>query len=172
MERTSRVLSLRRPPRRNVTSLTNWLNGTAALARDETAYLSNTNDLVSLSPPGDRLVTNIESLAEDGLIRFHKGFRSVSHAPLLEAACFYTKTRRYVAARAPPIERLTCLSVHRCPCQTSFTRRHVRISDLDLDDADHRLLFRAERTTSLGPDTNRDYDVADDNCDPLLPKNS
>ncbi|KAI0534863.1 hypothetical protein GGR58DRAFT_481204 [Xylaria digitata] len=78
MEMGSRVLSLRRPPRRNVTSLTNWLNGTAALARDETAYLINTNDLVSLSSSGDRLVTSMEGLAEDGLIRFHKGFRSLS----------------------------------------------------------------------------------------------
>ncbi|KAI0409257.1 hypothetical protein F4802DRAFT_242027 [Xylaria palmicola] len=78
MERASRALSLRRPPRRNVSSLTNWLNGTAALARDETAYLINTNDLVSLSSSGDGLVTSMEALAEDGLIRFHKGFRSLS----------------------------------------------------------------------------------------------
>ncbi|KAK5633092.1 hypothetical protein RRF57_008806 [Xylaria bambusicola] len=92
MERASRALSLRRPPRRNVTSLINWLNGTAALARDETAYLINTNDLVSLSSSGDGLVTSMEGLAEDSLIRFHKGFRSVSQKYPPETSIFYAKT--------------------------------------------------------------------------------
>ncbi|KAF3760518.1 hypothetical protein M406DRAFT_267573, partial [Cryphonectria parasitica EP155] len=76
MEKISHALSLRRPPRRNVTSLSNWLEGNAALARDETAYLCNTDDLVSLSCSGDGLVTSMEGVVEDALIRFHKGFRS------------------------------------------------------------------------------------------------
>lgn len=78
MELNARILNLKRPPMRNISSLMNWLTGTAALARDETGYLMNRNDLVSLRSPEDGLVTSLEGLVEDGLIRFHKGFRAVS----------------------------------------------------------------------------------------------
>ncbi|KAH6603878.1 hypothetical protein Trco_007324 [Trichoderma cornu-damae] len=47
LERASRALSLRRPAARNVDALVNWLNGTAALARHETAYLNGTKDLTA-----------------------------------------------------------------------------------------------------------------------------
>jgi len=62
---------------RNVSSLQNWVNGNACLARDETAYLQ-AKDLTSVVSASDDTITRVEELVEDGLIYLYKGFRDVS----------------------------------------------------------------------------------------------
>ncbi|KAF1828591.1 hypothetical protein BDW02DRAFT_593168 [Decorospora gaudefroyi] len=78
VERICRILKLTSPSRRDITSLSNWLNGTAALARDETRYLQNSTDLASLDPGDDSLISTVHGLVEDALIRFFKRFRKLS----------------------------------------------------------------------------------------------
>jgi len=79
-------MSMRRPPQRDVTSLVNWLDGTAALARDETQYLNHARDLVSLGPTDDSLFSVTESLVEDSLIRYSEWFRTVSRYTISNAS--------------------------------------------------------------------------------------
>ncbi|KAK3936714.1 hypothetical protein QBC46DRAFT_461337 [Diplogelasinospora grovesii] len=74
-ERTHRMLSFGSAEGRDVRSLQNWLDGTGCLAREETAYLTHSRDLVSLAPAGDNAVLQLETWVEDKLIRFYRGFR-------------------------------------------------------------------------------------------------
>lgn len=62
---------------RDVLSLQNWVNGNACLAREETAYLTQCKDLLSMASSDDNAVTRLEAWVEDKLIRFYKGFRQV-----------------------------------------------------------------------------------------------
>ncbi|KAF4630754.1 hypothetical protein G7Y89_g7386 [Cudoniella acicularis] len=75
-ERTCRVLSFGPAQRRDVESLQNWLEGTGCLAREETAYLTQHQELISLAPVGDNAVMQLEAWVEDKLIRFYRGFRN------------------------------------------------------------------------------------------------
>ncbi|RDA95040.1 hypothetical protein CP533_2193 [Ophiocordyceps camponoti-saundersi (nom. inval.)] len=75
VERTYRLLSYPPAHQRDVESLQNWLSGTGCLAREETAYLSHSEELMSLAPEDDSALLGIESWVEDKLIRFYRGFR-------------------------------------------------------------------------------------------------
>lgn len=62
---------------RDVSSLQNWVNGNGCMAREETAYLTRCNDLLSMAPAGDDAVAQLRPWVEDKLIRFYKGFHEV-----------------------------------------------------------------------------------------------
>lgn len=62
---------------RDIASLQNWVDGTGCLARDETAYLTCKDELVSLAPAMDSAVLQLETWVEDKLIRYWHGFRRV-----------------------------------------------------------------------------------------------
>lgn len=62
---------------RDVLSLQNWVNGNACLARDETAYLTYSKELLSVASLDDGAVTRLEAWVEDILIRFYKSFCEV-----------------------------------------------------------------------------------------------
>ncbi|OTB18770.1 hypothetical protein K445DRAFT_19378 [Daldinia sp. EC12] len=51
-------------------SLLNWLRGTGSIARDETAYLTYDQELVSLAPTGDDGLRQLETWIENKLIYF------------------------------------------------------------------------------------------------------
>ncbi|KAI0133390.1 hypothetical protein F4776DRAFT_133889 [Hypoxylon sp. NC0597] len=70
IERTSRTLSYGRAQKRDKESLLNWLSGTGSIARDETAYLTHSQELVSLAPTGDTALSQLETWIEDKLIYF------------------------------------------------------------------------------------------------------
>lgn len=63
---------------RAVASLQNWVNGNRCIARDETAFLQESGDLIELCPSSDGVFVKLESWVEDNLRRFYKGFRQVS----------------------------------------------------------------------------------------------
>jgi hypothetical protein len=86
IDQTSRTLKLKHPSPRDVRSLENWLNGTAALARDEARYLQGRWDLATLNPADDGLFALVEGLIEDALIRFLNRFRHV--IPHLPWVCY------------------------------------------------------------------------------------
>lgn len=77
MERTRRIFSLDPAKPRDIRSLQNWLNGTGCIAREETAYLTHDQELVSLAVSGDSALQQLEVWVEDKLIRFCRGFRKV-----------------------------------------------------------------------------------------------
>lgn len=77
LERTHRTLTLDPPSQRDVQALQNWLDGTGAVARDERAYLTHFQDLVTVAPTGDTAVVRLETWVEDQLIRYYSGFRQV-----------------------------------------------------------------------------------------------
>lgn len=74
-ERTHRMLELKQAQRRDVRSLQNWLEGTACLAREETAYLAHDKELVTLAPTGDSALTQLEAWAGDKLVQFFRDDR-------------------------------------------------------------------------------------------------
>lgn len=55
------------------------------MTREETAYLTNFNDLMSLSSSKDAAMAQLETWVEDCLIRFYKSFRQVNLALVLDA---------------------------------------------------------------------------------------
>jgi hypothetical protein len=62
---------------RDVLSLQNWVSGTACLARDETAYLTHCEDLISVASSGDGMAEQLENWVEDILVRFGSCFGKV-----------------------------------------------------------------------------------------------
>lgn len=71
------MLSFEAANPRDVLSLQNWVNGNACLAREETAYLTRCNELLSVASSNDGAVSWIEAWVEDSLIRFYNGFYKV-----------------------------------------------------------------------------------------------
>lgn len=53
-------------------SLLNWTDGTASIARQETAYLTHTPDLINLADRCDSAITRIEWLIEDCALRLER----------------------------------------------------------------------------------------------------
>ncbi|KAK4690873.1 hypothetical protein P7C71_g6014, partial [Lecanoromycetidae sp. Uapishka_2] len=77
VERSHRISSLESAKQRDIASLRNWIAGTACVAREETAYLSHPSDLINISSPKDHASDRLETLLEESLMRFWKGFRGV-----------------------------------------------------------------------------------------------
>lgn len=67
---------------RDVSSLQNWVNGNACLARAETAYLLHSDDLLTVAQPDDGAINQLESWLKDNLIRYFKRFSTVSNSSL------------------------------------------------------------------------------------------
>jgi hypothetical protein len=63
---------------RDILSLQNWVNGSACLAREETAYLTRGDDLFCSASPNESCIKATEDWLEDNIIHFYKGFRKVS----------------------------------------------------------------------------------------------
>jgi len=72
-----KMLSYSSPQLRDVTSLENWIERTACLARDETAYLARKDDLLSITTPNDDLLVGLEQLCENGVIAVCKLLKMV-----------------------------------------------------------------------------------------------
>lgn len=75
IERNHRVLNFEAANARDVSSLQNWVDGNACLARQETAYLTHHDDLLSTASPKDQSVTRFEAWVEDALIWSSRWFR-------------------------------------------------------------------------------------------------
>ncbi len=78
IERSNRMLNMAAASPRDILSLQNWADGTASLARDETAYLLKTDDLFSTVPSTDDACARIESLLEAFASRLYERCCTVS----------------------------------------------------------------------------------------------
>ncbi|KAH6892190.1 hypothetical protein B0T10DRAFT_287825 [Thelonectria olida] len=76
VERTHKSLGYDKASRREATSLQNWLGNNRSLAREETAYLSHSNELFAVSLTKDSAMLRFESWVEDNLIRLSRRWRS------------------------------------------------------------------------------------------------
>ncbi|RDA84140.1 hypothetical protein CP532_0115, partial [Ophiocordyceps camponoti-leonardi (nom. inval.)] len=105
VERTYRLLSFPPAHQRDVESLQNWLSGTGCVARDETAYLSHNEELMSLAPEDDSALLGIETWVEDKLIRFFRGFRNVRVPPfdIMVMRLTERQSRFHVVSRDPNV---------------------------------------------------------------------
>lgn len=70
VERTDRALRREDASIHSISNLQNWVNDSASLARDETAYLAKAGDLMTLSPMrSNGIPSQLERLIENILIR-------------------------------------------------------------------------------------------------------
>ncbi|KAJ5945436.1 hypothetical protein N7516_005604 [Penicillium verrucosum] len=79
-ERTSRIHNFGPACPRDIESLNNWLERTGSLAREETAYLARSHELISLAPAGDSAMMQLETWVEDRFIRLFPSFQKVRTA--------------------------------------------------------------------------------------------
>ncbi|KAK3295117.1 uncharacterized protein B0H64DRAFT_394294 [Chaetomium fimeti] len=75
VERCRQMLAYSRGSPRDVASLQNWLDQTGCLTREETAYLDQPSDLITLASPTDSALKRLEDWVEDRLVRHYKRFR-------------------------------------------------------------------------------------------------
>ncbi|CAI7605571.1 unnamed protein product [Penicillium glandicola] len=80
IERTSRIHNFGPACPRDIESLNNWLERTGSLAREETAYLARSHELISLAPAGDSAMMQLETWVEDKFIRLFPSFQKVRTA--------------------------------------------------------------------------------------------
>lgn len=82
------MLGYRPASQRAVTNLTNWVEGTAALAREETAYLGSKEDLLCANAPADDALSRLEEFIETAIVRLSRGYRKVGRLrPLYAGSC-------------------------------------------------------------------------------------
>lgn len=68
LDRSRRILAFDNPRKMDVTNLQNWVGNTSSLAGDETAYLFQPKDLMTIPLPEDNALSRLSPLLE-GLIR-------------------------------------------------------------------------------------------------------
>lgn len=73
IERSHRVLGLEVASHRDVVSLQNWVDGNGCIARQETAYLAQTEDLLTIASPDDGATKWLGALVEGFLFRKRVG---------------------------------------------------------------------------------------------------
>ncbi|KAI1127945.1 hypothetical protein F5Y10DRAFT_292493 [Nemania abortiva] len=94
-ERTYRVLSRNPAEPRDVESLQNWLHNTGCLAREETAYLTHHEELVSLAPPGDNAMVRLEAWVEGKIMLLWPSFQKGNVSDDPNAVDLVTATATY-----------------------------------------------------------------------------
>lgn len=90
------MLSYKPARPRDVTSLQNWVNRNACLARNETEYLTHCKELISVVSPDAGTSSQLESWIEDTLVRFYRIFSKASFHPLTTIVAMLSEYRRAV----------------------------------------------------------------------------
>ncbi|KAL2011080.1 hypothetical protein VTN00DRAFT_3798 [Thermoascus crustaceus] len=73
LARNAQILQFNNATPRAVMSLRNWINGNACIAREETEFLENDHDLLTLATPEDSTLKDIEDWVEHRLIQYCGG---------------------------------------------------------------------------------------------------
>ncbi|KAJ0130257.1 hypothetical protein HZ326_16466 [Fusarium oxysporum f. sp. albedinis] len=76
LERQQRAMTFEAAPHRAVTNLRNWVHGNGCLARAETAYLEQGEDLVSVTTQEDNAMSWLEALVEHAYVKFGAHFQT------------------------------------------------------------------------------------------------
>lgn len=78
LDRNRSILAFDDPRKRDTTNLRNWVENTSCLARDETAYLLQPKDLMTILSPQDHALSRLSPLLEGLLRTFHSVLSKVS----------------------------------------------------------------------------------------------
>ena len=100
IERTRRINDFGPACPRDIESLNNWLESAGSLAREETAYLAHSHELISLAPTGDSAMMQLETWVED---KFNEKLGS----PLVISSLL-----RIVSFQSPPLQWLLSFFAH------------------------------------------------------------
>lgn len=79
IERNHWIFSCEAARPRVVSSLQNWVNGNGCIAREETAYLEHSKELLTVASADDTVMTWLETFVEASLIRLRQFFGKVRH---------------------------------------------------------------------------------------------
>ena len=74
IERNHRIIGFESAKARDVQNLQNWVDGNGCVAREETAYLQRSEELLTLSYAYDSAVIWSETLVEDNIVRLRGCF--------------------------------------------------------------------------------------------------
>ena len=86
------MLSYDRAKSRDVSSLRNWVDGTACLARNESEYLEE-RDLITLGTTQDNALSFLQDWIEDRFMTWYSGYRQVKTLPYTPRECFANQQR-------------------------------------------------------------------------------
>lgn len=133
IQRNRQVLGFEAASHRDRVNLQNWVDGNGCIAREETAYLARTEDLVSVASLDDSAVMWLGSLAEDGRVYFRECFGrhpqpSISRDPNVHIFPASSITRAARILMAPFIIVLLLMPVIICSFVNSLTARLVVIT--------------------------------------------
>ena len=78
LDRARAVLASDSPRKRDVESLQNWVDNQVSIARDETAYLSESKNLMTILSPRDDALARLTFLTERVVSAVYKSFNKVS----------------------------------------------------------------------------------------------
>lgn len=71
-------MALPAPPKRNIQSVRNWVEGNGSIVREETAYLEKSLDLVSASRMDDDALSRLQTQVEVMAVRVYQVLGLVS----------------------------------------------------------------------------------------------
>ncbi|KAI1504694.1 hypothetical protein F5X99DRAFT_370710 [Biscogniauxia marginata] len=74
IERNRRMLSFETATNRDVANLQNWIDGNGCIAREETAYLEQGEDLLTVASPNDSAIIWLGLLVEKGRVYLRERF--------------------------------------------------------------------------------------------------
>ncbi|GFG20206.1 hypothetical protein IFM5058_10512 [Aspergillus udagawae] len=80
IERNARIARFIAAKPRDIASLQNWTIGTGCISREDTEYLVQIDDLLTLEPTDDEIILNLEKWVEDQFIELCGGIYRVSQA--------------------------------------------------------------------------------------------
>lgn len=78
LERSRRVFVFDSPGKSDITNLQNWVDNTSSLARDETAYLLQPDNLMTIYSPQDYALSRLSPLLERLMRAVYRLFKKVS----------------------------------------------------------------------------------------------
>ena len=78
VDRNRRILAFDDPRETDITNIQNWVENTCSLAQDETAYLLQSKDLMTILSPQDAASARLTPLLEGVMRTLYRLFRKVS----------------------------------------------------------------------------------------------
>jgi hypothetical protein len=77
IERNHKVLSFEAARPQAISNLQNWVSGNGCIAREETAYLDYSRELLGVASPDDTVMIGLETVVENCLNRLCQCFNQV-----------------------------------------------------------------------------------------------
>ncbi|CAG8953484.1 hypothetical protein HYFRA_00010234 [Hymenoscyphus fraxineus] len=96
LEQSSKALAYPASTERDINSLSNWVEGTSCLARQDSSYLDHKDDLMNLTGPVDNAITRTESVVEDSMFGLRYYLLRVRANPRQPRSYFHVTTNMHL----------------------------------------------------------------------------